>query len=62
MLNGPISLIQIVREKLVHSILLQPEEIAEALVMFIEDETMAGRVMIWQEGEPWHIVPPDAPY
>jgi NAD(P)-dependent dehydrogenase (short-subunit alcohol dehydrogenase family) len=50
------------REKLVPSTLLQPEEIAEAVVMFVEDETMAGRVMIWQEGEPWHIVPPDAPY
>jgi NAD(P)-dependent dehydrogenase (short-subunit alcohol dehydrogenase family) len=50
------------REKLVPSVLLQPEEIAEAVVMFVEDETMAGRVMIWQEGEPWQIVPPDAPY
>ncbi len=49
-------------EKLVPSVLLQPEEIAEAVVMFVEDDTMAGRVMIWQEGEPWQIVPPDAPY
>ena len=50
------------RERLVPSVLLRPEEIAEAVVMFVEDETMAGRVMIWQEGEPWQIVPPDAPY
>jgi NAD(P)-dependent dehydrogenase (short-subunit alcohol dehydrogenase family) len=50
------------REKSVPPVLLQPEEIAEAIVMFVEDETMAGRVMIWQEGEPWQIVPPDAPY
>jgi NAD(P)-dependent dehydrogenase (short-subunit alcohol dehydrogenase family) len=50
------------REKSVPSILLQPEEIAEAVVMFVEDETMTGRVMIWQEGEPWQIVSPDAPY
>jgi len=49
------------REKLVPTILLQPEEIAEAVAMFIEDETMAGRVMIWEEGEPWQIVPLDAP-
>ena len=41
---------------------LQPEEIAEAVVMFAKDETMAGRVMIWKEGEPWQIVPLDAPY
>jgi NAD(P)-dependent dehydrogenase (short-subunit alcohol dehydrogenase family) len=49
------------RAKLVPPILLQPEEIAEAVAMFIEDETMAGRVMIWEEGEPWQIVPLDAP-
>jgi NAD(P)-dependent dehydrogenase (short-subunit alcohol dehydrogenase family) len=50
------------REKLVPPVLLQPEEIAEAVAMFVEDETMAGRVMIWEEGEPWQIVPLDAPY
>jgi len=50
------------RESLVPPVLLQPEQIAEAVVMFVEVETMAGRVMIWQEGEPWQIVPPDAPY
>ena len=33
-----------------------PEEIADA-VMFVEDESMAGRVMIWEEGKPWRIVP-----
>jgi hypothetical protein len=31
-------------------------------VMFVKDETMAGRVMIWPEGGPWQIVPVDAPY
>jgi NAD(P)-dependent dehydrogenase (short-subunit alcohol dehydrogenase family) len=51
-----------VRQELVPPVLLQPEEIAEAVVMFVEDESMAGRVMIWQEGEPWQIVPLDAPY
>ena len=50
------------RERLVPSVLLRPEEIAEAVVMFVEDDSMAGRVMVWQEGEPWQIVPPDAPY
>jgi NAD(P)-dependent dehydrogenase (short-subunit alcohol dehydrogenase family) len=50
------------REKLVPPVLLQPEEIAEAVAMFVEDERMAGRVIIWKEGEPWQIIPLDAPY
>jgi NAD(P)-dependent dehydrogenase (short-subunit alcohol dehydrogenase family) len=43
-------------------VLLRPEEIAEAVVMFVEDDSMAGRVMIWREGSPWRIVPVEAPY
>jgi NAD(P)-dependent dehydrogenase (short-subunit alcohol dehydrogenase family) len=50
------------REKLVPPVLLQPEEIADAVAMFVEDETMAGRVMIWKEEESWQVVPLDAPY
>jgi NAD(P)-dependent dehydrogenase (short-subunit alcohol dehydrogenase family) len=50
------------REKQVPPVLLQPEEIAEAVAMFVEDETMAGRVIIWKEGEPWQVIPLDAPY
>jgi len=50
------------RRTLVPPVLLLPEEIAEAALMFVEDDSMAGRVMIWQEGEPWHIIPRDAPY
>jgi NAD(P)-dependent dehydrogenase (short-subunit alcohol dehydrogenase family) len=49
------------REKL-PPVPLRAEEIADAVVMFVKDETMAGRVMIWQEGRPWQIVPLDAPY
>jgi hypothetical protein len=49
------------REKL-PPVPLKPEEIADAVVMFVKDETMAGRVMIWPEGGPWQIVPVDAPY
>jgi NAD(P)-dependent dehydrogenase (short-subunit alcohol dehydrogenase family) len=41
---------------------LRPEEIAEAVMTFVEDETMAGRVMVMREGEPRQIVPLDAPY
>lgn len=50
------------REEQVPPVLLQPEEIGEAVVMFIEDDSMAGRVMLWQEGEPWQIIPLDASY
>jgi NAD(P)-dependent dehydrogenase (short-subunit alcohol dehydrogenase family) len=50
------------REELVPPTILAPEDIADAVVMFIEDESMAGRVMIWEEGTPWRIVPLDAPY
>jgi len=49
------------REKQWPPVLLQPEEIAEAVVMFVEDDSMTARVMIWQEGEPWQIIPLDAP-
>jgi NAD(P)-dependent dehydrogenase (short-subunit alcohol dehydrogenase family) len=42
-------------------VLIQPEEIADAVVMFIRDETLAGRVMAWPDGEPWQLVPLDTP-
>jgi NAD(P)-dependent dehydrogenase (short-subunit alcohol dehydrogenase family) len=50
------------RRKLVPPVLLQPEEIAGAVIMFVENDSMAGRVMIWQEGEPRRIVAPNVPY
>jgi len=50
------------RKDLVPPVLLQPEEIADAVMMFVEDESMVGRVMIWEEGKPWRVVPLDAPY
>jgi len=50
------------RNELVPPVLLEPEEISDAVVMFVEEVSMAGRVMIWQEGVPWQIVPLDAPY
>jgi hypothetical protein len=50
------------RKELVPPVLLTPEDIADAVVMFVEDESMAGRVMIWEEGKPWQLVPLDAPY
>ena len=50
------------RKELVPPVLLAPEEIADAVVMLVEDESMAGRVMIWEEGKPWRVVPLDASY
>jgi 3-oxoacyl-[acyl-carrier protein] reductase len=41
-------------------VLTQPEEIAEAVVMFVQDEDLAGRVMIWPDGEPWRLAAVDA--
>jgi NAD(P)-dependent dehydrogenase (short-subunit alcohol dehydrogenase family) len=37
--------------------LTAPEEIADAVLRFVEDETMAGRVMIWWTGEKPRLVP-----
>lgn len=42
------------------AVLIQPEEIAEAVMMFIRDQTLAGRVLVWPDGEPWYLVPLDA--
>ena len=33
--------------------LIKPDEIADAVVMFIRDEALAGRVMVWPDGETW---------
>jgi NAD(P)-dependent dehydrogenase (short-subunit alcohol dehydrogenase family) len=42
------------------AVLIRPEAIAELVLMFIGDETLAGRVIIWPDGEPWRFVPIDA--
>ncbi len=42
--------------------LIQPGEIAEAVLMFVRDDALAGRVMVWPDGETWQLVPPDARY
>lgn len=43
-------------------VLIQPEEIADAVVMFVRENTLAGRVMVWPDGEPWRILPLDVSY
>jgi NAD(P)-dependent dehydrogenase (short-subunit alcohol dehydrogenase family) len=42
------------------AVLIQPEEIADAVVMFVRDDTLSGRVMIWPDDEPQRLVPVDA--
>ncbi|MEW6233677.1 MAG: SDR family oxidoreductase [Chloroflexota bacterium] len=42
-------------------VLIQPEEIADAVLMFTQDDALAGRVMVWPDGEPWRLVPVNAP-
>ncbi len=43
-------------------VLIQPEEIADAVMAFVREDTLAGRVMIWPDGEPRRLVPVDTPY
>jgi NAD(P)-dependent dehydrogenase (short-subunit alcohol dehydrogenase family) len=42
------------------AVLIQPEEIADAVVMFVRDDTLAGRVMLWPDDEPQRLIPVDA--
>lgn len=43
-------------------VLIQPDEIAGVVVRFVRDETLAGRVMVWPDGEPPRLIAADAPY
>ncbi|MFQ5342023.1 MAG: SDR family NAD(P)-dependent oxidoreductase [Anaerolineae bacterium] len=42
--------------------LIQPKEIAELVVMFVRDDSLGGRVVVWPDGERWQLVPDDALY
>jgi NAD(P)-dependent dehydrogenase (short-subunit alcohol dehydrogenase family) len=37
--------------------LIQPEEIAELVMMFVRDASLVGRVLIWPDGETWRLMP-----
>jgi NAD(P)-dependent dehydrogenase (short-subunit alcohol dehydrogenase family) len=39
------------------AVLIQPEQIAELVLMFVRDESLAGRVLVWPDGEPWRLIP-----
>jgi NAD(P)-dependent dehydrogenase (short-subunit alcohol dehydrogenase family) len=43
-------------------VLIKSEEIADAVVTFVQDSDLAGRVMVWPDGEPWRLVPVEARY
>jgi len=38
-------------------VLIRPDQIAELVVMFVRDESLAGRVLLWPDGEPWRLLP-----
>jgi NAD(P)-dependent dehydrogenase (short-subunit alcohol dehydrogenase family) len=38
---------------------LPPEEVADAVVRFVRDENLAGRVMVMWPGEPARLLDPD---
>lgn len=38
---------------------LTPDDIGEAVMHFVSNDDLAGRVMVWHEGQPWHLVPLD---
>ena len=40
------------------AVILPPEEIAGAVLKLVQDEHLAGRVMLCYEGRPWRLVPP----
>ena len=42
--------------------LIQPGEIAEAVMMFVRADTLAGRVMVWPDGETWRLIPVNSRY
>jgi NAD(P)-dependent dehydrogenase (short-subunit alcohol dehydrogenase family) len=42
------------------AVLIPPEQLAELVIMFARDDTLAGRVLIWPDGEPWRLVAMDA--
>jgi NAD(P)-dependent dehydrogenase (short-subunit alcohol dehydrogenase family) len=38
-------------------VLIQPEQIAELVLVFVRDDSLAGRVVVWPDGEPWRLLP-----
>jgi NAD(P)-dependent dehydrogenase (short-subunit alcohol dehydrogenase family) len=39
--------------------LTAPDEIADAVARFVENEEHSGRVLVWWTGEPPHLIPVD---
>ncbi|MGC9335103.1 MAG: hypothetical protein ACP5JJ_13195 [Anaerolineae bacterium] len=37
-----------------------PDLTGEAVIMFVQDQTLAGRVMVWPDSEPWYLIPVEA--
>lgn len=49
------------REQGVPDVLTTVEEIADAVIELITDETLAGRVMVWWSGQPRRVIPAGDP-
>lgn len=45
--------------KIAPPVMSPPEEIADAVLSFVEDESLAGRVMLCYEGLPWRLLEGD---
>jgi NAD(P)-dependent dehydrogenase (short-subunit alcohol dehydrogenase family) len=45
------------RERGVPDVLISPDEIADAVLRLATDETLAGRVMVWWNGQPPFLIP-----
>jgi NAD(P)-dependent dehydrogenase (short-subunit alcohol dehydrogenase family) len=50
------------REHALNNPMLKPAQIADAVASLIADDALAGRIMIWHEGQEPFLVPLDAPY
>ena len=45
----------------VPSPMLQPEQIGDLAITLIEDNTLAGRVALWPDGDNWRLLPAGDP-
>ncbi len=39
-------------------IILSPSQIADVAIMLIRDDSLAGRVLVWPDDEPWRVLEP----
>jgi hypothetical protein len=37
--------------------LIQPAEIADLVMLFVQDDSLSGRVIIWPDDQVWRLIP-----